>query len=587
MDNNIHLDAEGQRLVMRKTVWHEDEILLAHCFWFDVNEEAGVITAPLRSSFRKAVYSFMEVCFPYFVKGEQYETERKYLFDMIDTQYRVMYRSLSAIHKDRLPWYDRLWKHQKQGLVAMHNRNCTMVSMEPRLGKTITCCSHSVVHNVQRTLVVTYNIGKWNWMYDVLNEGRWGEERAFVKEEAFTILSRDKKTSKDAFRERFLICNYDSLGKYIPRIMDGIPIGHVIFSEAQRLKDHTTSTFKAAEKIVTALRGDDPTRSDLRLTFESGTPVTNRYNDMYAYFRLSGHPLGGSYSDFRRKYVETNSQYGSIVGSKNTDDLQIKMRNFIFRKTQAECTDIPAHRYENVYFNLNEEVTMADGTIFKVKDEYDKAIREAMTTTGRRVFESMIFSVNRIMAMAKVKGVIEHAEMLIEAGQKVVIFTGYTDPVLRFQKHFGERCVVIDGSKSDKEKVDESIRFMKDPSVQVCINNYRAAAHTIDLSASSHVILNDLPITGPKTIEQATDRVKNGNKTDHSYVYFCICRDDDEPTVDERMLDLATQKDADINALMDGRDTGHVQSNVMETLFRELRERYEEKGLIKNTSVTN
>lgn len=568
------ISVDNYIVTMRKPLWSDEDIALARAMWFDVNEHTGLITADMRVTFRRALMNFIQHAYPFFMNGEHYALERDYLTKEINTRYLEMTKKIMLHHASILPYYDRFWKHQKQALAAMHYRRCTMLSLEQRMGKTITAASFSVIHNIPRTLVVTYNIGKWNWMYDVTE---WGGDIPMLQKDKFTILSRNKSGSLDAFHERFLICNYDSLSKYYPRIIDGPPIGHVIFSEAQRLKGHTTQTFKAAKKIA-------DTYPDARITFESGTPITNRYNDAFAYFNIARHPLGESYSDFRRKYVEVNSKFNSVVGNRNMTDLQVKMSNFIFRKTQAECTDMPPHRKENIYFDINEEYSLADGTVLNIKAEYDKMVREAMAQTGRRVFESMIFSVNRLMALAKIKGVIEHAEMLIEAGEKVVIFTDYKDPIKSIAHHFGVKAVVIDGDVSDKDKVDNARKFMYDPAVMVAVCNYKAAGHTIDLSVSCHVILLNLPLS-PKTIYQASDRVKNLSKSKHSHLYFCIVRDQNDVTIDERLLDLVSGKDSDINALIDGKESGHMQSDVIATLFQQLRDSMEEKGIIKNTTV--
>jgi SNF2 family DNA or RNA helicase len=569
MQNNIlieHDEINGPKVIFRKALWEDQEIALAHAFWMDVHEDGSTVTALLHVTFRKALYSFIEVCYPAFVSGPQYDYERKYLFDSIDTIYRGIYRTLSAKHATALPFYGKFWKHQKQALVSMHHRRCTFLSFHPRMGKTVTTASMSLVHNIQRTLVVTYDIGKSHWMDDMCEN--WGNEQGMLRKENFTILDRQKSKGQNAFHERFIISNYDSLDKNLPRIFEGVPIGHIILSEAQRCKNHTTRTFKAAEKLIARY-------PDARLTFESGTPVTNRVNDMFAYFRLARHPLGRSYVDFRRQYVEVNQTYGTVVGSKNISDLQVQMRNFVIRRTQEECTDIPKHRYNNLYFTLSDW-----------KEEYDKALREAMTSTGRRVFESMILSVNRIMALAKVKGIIEHAEMLIEADQKVVIFFGYRDPLMQVYNHFGkEQAVMIDGTLSGKDKSENAKRFMKDPSIKVCVANMTAAGHTIDLSVANHVIMGNFPLS-PKTIEQATDRVKNLSKTAPSSVYFCVARDESgEPTVDERLMDLLTGKDSDINWLFDGAGSGHIQADTIDILFKELREKYEKEGMLKNVSI--
>jgi hypothetical protein len=305
----------------------------------------------------------------------------------------------------------------------------------------------------------------------------------------------------------------------------------------------------------------------------------NRLNDLYAYFRLAGHPLGESYAEFCKMFLQTERKArgkgkGSvkITGARNMPLLELCMSNFMIRKTQEECTDIPRHSYTNLYFELAEW-----------EGQYREEMEKAVHAENRKVFESYIHSINRITALAKIPGVIEHTEALVESEEKVVILTLYNDVALRLKAHFGDACTTVIGEDGG-DKLEHARRFMNDPTCMVCIVNMVAGGHTIDLSIASHVIVTSFPLS-PKTLEQALDRVKNLAKLRVSNVYYCICAapEEGEVSVDEKLLALNHGKDADINAILDGKEGAGFQEDAVEVLRSELMAAYaENKEMLTN-----
>jgi SWI/SNF-related matrix-associated actin-dependent regulator 1 of chromatin subfamily A len=218
---------------------------------------------------------------------------------------------------------------------------------------------------------------------------------------------------------------------------------------------------------------------------------------------------------------------------------------------------MPRHNYINVYFEMGEW-----------QSEYRKAIYDHLHDSGKLAIESAIHSINLVMAKAKVPGIIEAIEALVESGEKVVVFCSYSSPLEDMRSHFGDACIVIDGKNHDK--MTDAKRFKEDPTCMVALCNTKAAGHTIDLSVSSNLYVVNFPLS-PKELEQASDRVKNLAKHHPCNVHFCIALGNDNvQTVDERLRELIGGKDADINWLLDGKEAKGVQEDVAEVLWREI-----------------
>jgi SNF2 family DNA or RNA helicase len=290
----------------------------------------------------------------------------------------------------------------------------------------------------------------------------------------------------------------------------------------------------------------------------SGTPVTNRANDMFAYFRMIKHPLGESYSAFMNMY--TNTKMGRVTGSKNMTLLHKRMSNFMIRKTEKECLDLPGISYTRMFFEIGD-----------YKNEYEQAIKDAIANKkGKKLnVDGSIHSINNIMAQAKVPGLIKQIDEMIETSGKVVVFFTYSKPIAMMAEYYGDKCVVVDGSIDGEEKIARAEKFQNDPSINVFIGNMKAAGHTIDLTSAKVCVIGNFPLS-PADILQAIRRLYRIGQKDAVKVYFALCIGDrNETTVDIRLADLIEDKIEDINMIVDGGQDVIDITNVTDVLASE------------------
>lgn len=551
----ITIDPHSGFVIFKKPFFDDTDFHLADALWLEYDTtvpktEVNTISANILIVFRSAVDEFIQNVFTSFSTYASYENDRQALKKDLDDIYLLADQFKASKLATVVPWWDKLREHQRKAACDMLYRRVTLLSFEMRLGKTITGATMSVAWNVRLTVVVCMDIGKWSWLYDVTDK-KWGQ--SIITEEMFTVISSRKHDSRDGFPEKFIMINYEQLPKAIDRLLTSPVLpGHIIFSEAQRVKNVDTATWKAAKKLVDAC-------PNARITMETGTPVLNRSFDMFGYFRLINHPLGESKGAFKKNYSNIERRYGGVNGSRNINHLRACSSNFMIRRTQAECFDVPKEEFVMVYTPMHE-----------IQPRYNQALRDLVRAKGKVNVERMIQSLNRLMAIAKVPGIIEQAELLAECGEKVIIFFGYTDPIDAVAKHFGDRCVVINGAVSGKDKSDRAQQFMTDPNIMFCVANMEAAGHTIDLSISQNVIFGSLPVS-PKKMDQAISRTKNINVTKGTTVYIAMAKSSDgKMTVDERIYDLIRKKDHDINHLIDGVEGQAFDVNISERLHQDL-----------------
>ena len=327
---------------------------------------------------------------------------------------------------------------------------------------------------------------------------------------------------------------------------------NVLVSNCVAIKSTSTGRFKMCEKIVKA-------NPNAKVTLLSGTPVRNRVNDIYAYLRITNHALGHNYAHFLREYTISQKGRGNqvrITGAKNTDVLWRQISNFMIRKRKEDCLDLPDKIYGKLHFDLND-----------YKAEYDKAVKEALEQSGKTSLNSSVHSINIVTSKAKVKGVIEFAESIIDQGEKVVIFTGYTDIIHTLQDHFGDKCVMINGSVHSEERMNRVDRFMTDDTCMVFIGQTLAAGTGLTLTVASNMIFCDFPFS-PADLVQAEDRCHRISQKKAVNIFYAVA----DESIDDHLYDLICQKAHDASKVIDNHSGDFINQNIQEMLISKLRE---------------
>ena len=421
-------------------------------------------------------------------------------------------------------------------------------------------------------------------MKDLCND--WGFNDMF-----FTVLDSNK-CMYSIMHERFVIVNYEVITKFWKHLTMQ-DCGHIIIDECHYAKNHASGRSKNVQKLIKAF-------PNARVTLLTGTPVTNRVTDLFAYLKIARHPLGNNFKFFKDQYALGKQK---ITGVKNADDLRLKMANFIVRKKTEECLDLPELRINKYYFDmedehvkeyneymetlydletrvneLNHKINLAkDKKLFLTKEE--KRDIQVELRELRMKKSSSIHTMNRICATSKVPNIIELAETMIGQGEKVIIFSGYTDPMNQIKTHFGDRATLIDGKVPAKKRQMYIDRFIEDPNCNVFIGQFIAAGIGINLVNSTKTIFTNFPFT-PDLIEQPMKRSHRGGQTKDVDIFFTIIPD----SIDEKIYQIIQSKGDDINQVIDHDKSDKMEYGSIENkLFNSLFKDYEkEKGITES-----
>lgn len=548
---------QDNKVRFQKALWHESELLLAKCFNFDINMETNVIVCNPLVTTKRALFEFIRISFKGFSENISEEHRRNRFFDSMQELYSNMDGHSLAIASQKLPYFDMLMMHQREGISESFYKQFTFLAWEMRLGKSIAAASISRIHQIPRTVIVCPSGVKWGWYRDLTE--RFGYNQLY-----FTILDASKSRTIRAFSERFVIVNYDILAKFEKEIVNG-GVGHFILDEIHKCKSHTSLRFRNLKKIIDQFPNS-------RITMLSGTPIKNRVNDVFAYFKMIGHELGRSHKAFLDEYTTTVSSRGGdrVNGGRNLQDLSIKMSNLMSIKTQAECLDLPEKTFMSYRFEMDD-----------YRDEYNKIIEELSELKDIGSLTGNLHSLNIITSKAKLKGVKELIDSILELGKKVVVFGSYKEPLNELEKYYGKACVKIDGSVDSWGRGERIQKFTKDPECTVFLGNMQAAGEGTNLSIADEIVVLNFPLT-PSELYQAIERCTDMNKKKSVGVHYTFCDD----SIDEYIYDIIIDKERDVNAVLHQGKEVMQRENIAETLMKKLLKR-EPTIIIEDNGLTD
>ena len=544
------------RIMFSKLYWSSEELFLASCYNMVDNGE-GCLIADVRTTKKSALSFFIKTCFPQHYHSPTFKVYRDKLFPQIKAMYNEMYKDFMVTYYPKLKFPEGrdLFKHQKKTLAESIHNKTNLWALEMGLGKTLTAASLSAITQAKRTVIICPTLVKWNWFEDMTRY--WGYNPMY-----WSIIDAKKSKSIRAFQEKFVVLNFEQVHKNLDYLLSDV-VSHIVIDESHAYKNLNSGRSKA---LIELIKGSN----DPRLTFLTGTPITNRVNDLYSYLKLARHPLGlRSQKYFEDQYtIKVGARGGKIIGAKNLDDLKGKIDNFMIRLRSEDCLDLPPMMITNYFFEadeLTEEYSKELENLREKKKRYD-LLHEAEKHKMNTEIKNNIHTLNRLVSTSKVTNISKLIDSLVEEGEKVVVFCSYKDPINELEKIYKKSCVKIDGSVVAHTRQELINRFKEKDDCTVFLGNMSAAGIGINLVNAKHVIMMNFPFT-PDKIEQAQKRLHRPGQTSTVNVYYTIAKG----TIDEHIFNLMSEKSDDINKVIDGENDNIVSyGSLPMMLFRKL-----------------
>jgi hypothetical protein len=203
----------------------------------------------------------------------------------------------------------------------------------------------------------------------------------------------------------------------------------VIVDESHYLKDSQAKRTKAALPLLKAAA---------RCLLLTGTPALNRPKEVYTQLAALVPAAKLKLKDFGERYC-SGSRFDRYAGSANLEELHAMLRGSVMvRRLKAEVlSQLPKKRRQQVFLSLDaaarRELGALQGALDAVKAALAAALAQsaasggAVCAGGGRMEESKaIMEMYRRTAELKAKAVQDYVEVLLDGGQKFLVFAHHT-----------------------------------------------------------------------------------------------------------------------------------------------------------------
>ncbi len=427
-----------------------------------------------------------------------FEEETSAEIEQLEAQLRVKYAEMCASTDPTRNFAP----HQVHGVARMLAEPSFILGDDTGLGKTRQAII-TAIERGGRKLVICPATPKANWRDEILMV----DPTATIN-----IISGSAGADPDA---EWNIINYDILKRNAESLRAGNEAPTIVYQTLIADEGHRCKNPKSqrgtellgrkadVKKKVTYYAGlIDFAKHVLILT---GTPIRNRPMDLFPLLTAIRHKLSKNFFKYALRYcAAVNNGFGwDFSGKSNLDELGQKIADrFLQRTKEQELPGFPekTRSYRSVDVDLSEYELLVDQL-------------ETDVEFGLPVI-AMMTKLKVATAIAAVPSTIDLVDDLLEADQKVLIFSGHTDPINQLKAHYGDMAVVIDGNVPTDKRIPLAKQFCSDPKIRVFIGQHVAAGEAINLQAASQVVFNDLDYV-PGTHQQCEDRAWRMGQVNH------------------------------------------------------------------------
>ena len=415
-----------------------------------------------------------------------------------------------------------LYPHQADGVAFLISKGRAILGDDMGLGKTRTAIvGMQIAAPTGMILVVCRASLKLNWRREI----RMVDPEAKVE----VVGIPDRKLAE----LRWVIVNYDLLAKNAERL-HGIPWSGVILDEAHFIKNNSQRTSHCLKLLGVSNDARSPLIGPRQVYLLTGTPLTNRPKDLFNLLRCVGHPSARSFISFAKRYCDAyKNDYGWVTtGASNLEELNLLMKEVMLRRKKDEVLDLPP--------KIRSWVPLAIESAAALNAQRSFAQWFAASDASRsndKDFLARLTKVRVALYKAKHRAVKERVRDVIATGQKVIVFTAFTDGLRKHKAVFGNECVTISGANTAEQRTLAVDHFQSDPRVRVAVCNIVAGGVGVTLTAATHVIFQDLDWV-PANHLQAEDRAYRMGQTERVTVEYMLA----EGTLDVYIADLLETK---------------------------------------------
>lgn len=317
----------------------------------------------------------------------------------------------------------------------------------------------------------------------------------------------------------------------------------VILDEAQNIKNSTTKQAKAAQAL----------KADFRVAL-TGTPVENNVGELWSIMEFLNPGFLDSQAKFKRRF------FVPIQVDRDVEAIKLLKQitgPFILRRLKTDKTiidDLPEKQETNVFTTLTKE----QGSLYRaVVKDISQSLESAEDIQRKGLILATLMKLKQICnhpaqflhddsaipdRSGKLTRLTEMLEEVYEVGDRVLIFTQFTEMGRILQQHlqetFGREALFLHGGVPKKQRDRMVERFQQDKDAPLFfLLSLKAAGTGLNLTRANHVFHYDR-WWNPAVENQATDRAFRIGQTKHVQVYKFVSAG----TIEEQINEMIEQK---------------------------------------------
>jgi len=396
-----------------------------------------------------------------------------------------------------------LYPYQQEGvnwLNFLYTSNLSgLLADDMGLGKTVQVLAFlSMIEAEGPILIIAPTSLIFNWKKEF--------EKFLPEKNVYIHSGRDRiKDVDNLVLAEVILTSYAHLRLDVAKFIK-IKFSCVVLDEAQNIKNPDSQI----AEICFGLQS----RMKIAIT---GTPVENRWDDLWSIFHFLEPELLEDRKDFHAQMVAAQSDDRYLKRVKK------KITPFLLRRTKEDVSlDLPEKIVQTVWVDMGAEQREVyesllsrnrQGLIKKIQEEgigsHRMQVLEALLRLRQVCCHPHLVDVNladNLAMSAKLERVMSDTAEVVNEGRKVIIFSQFTEMLGILEdhiKHLGFSYVYLDGSTRDRESVVK--KFQEDPSVHVFLMSLKAGGVGLNLTAGDYVFLFD-PWWNDAAEKQAIDR---------------------------------------------------------------------------------
>ncbi|MBC2594778.1 DEAD/DEAH box helicase [Ruficoccus amylovorans] len=403
-----------------------------------------------------------------------------------------------------------------------------LLADEMGLGKTLQILSLLVAHPVagKRSIIVCPASVVPVWQ---------SELRKFFPDQVCRILRKDENFSVSD-EPCLWIASYTQLRRHKPQL-DQVNFGYAVLDEAQYIKNPEAKVTQACMSI----------RAEHRIAM-TGTPLENRFLDLWTIFRFLMPGLLGSRRRFEEHYQADPEGFMKKVG--------VQIAPFVLRRTKDKVLkELPGKVESDLVCSMTElqrrlYAQLAEEGVARMGDnlgEYTAENTFSLLTLLTRLRQVSCdpgllpwMKQTDWQQSGKLLTLVDRLREVVASGHKAVVFSQFVSFLDRVKLMLdielpGLELHTLTGKTADRAKPVEAFQSTKNPAVMLV--SLRAGGTGVTLHSADYVFLLD-PWWNPAVENQAIDRVHRIGQRKTVFVYRLVTAG----TVEDRVQQLKSSK---------------------------------------------